>query len=289
MTLPRRYVLPVFLLIVFAGPVILGPILNLALEPFGIPFHRSMSRALLLSALAALILFRRQLQLGRWWARDPFTLRRIAFGYLLSMVSSILMIGLYRATCGFHTAHIPSTRAALSIAMALLACLIVPILEETIFRGFLVTMLVETLKKWGGWILAAFIYALAHFLRVPADADGHGAWSGARGVAAIFVHLGSGEFFGGRGLNLFLVGLILGGIFLRTGTLWVNAGLHSGWIFILMTFSALTRPDEPPRISSLGGDLLSSPLTSTVLVVLGLWLWRFYRPMRSADLLEVSG
>ena len=102
----------------------------------------------------------------------------------------------------------------------------------------------------------------------------------------------------GKAINLFLVGLILGGAFLRAGTLWLNAGLHGGWIFGLLLFTGLTRSDgsgEPgvlgvsavPQIHRpffwywippwYGNDILSNPLTTLVLLLTGLWLWRFYR------------
>jgi hypothetical protein len=53
--------------------------------------------------------------------------------------------------------------------------------------------------------------------------------------------------------------------------------LHSGWILGLLLFTGFTRPAQPPAISWLGGDILSSLLTTLVLLLLSLWLWRFYR------------
>jgi membrane protease YdiL (CAAX protease family) len=265
MTVPARYVLPVFLLLVLVGPMILGPLLNLALEPFGLPFHRVISRALLLSALAALLLFRRRLRLKLWWPMEAAAFPQIGLGLALAILSSLLMIGLDFLFCGFQSANLSFAPAAQHLLTALLAALIVPVLEETLFRGFLLTLLVETTGRWIGWLLAAFLYALAHFLRLPSETTPPPVhfYSGATAILSIFTHLGQGDFLSGRGLNLFLVGLILGAIFLRTGTLWINAGLHGGWILILMTFTALTRP--PP---GLGADLLSSPITSAVLLAL---------------------
>jgi membrane protease YdiL (CAAX protease family) len=238
-----------------------------------------MSRALLISALVALFLFRGRLRLRAWWPRGWAAVRQAGFGLLLAAVSAQGMIGLYLAFSGFHGAHLPFGREVHALLTAVIAALIVPVLEETIFRGFLLTVLVEVTGRRVAWVLAAFIYAVAHFLRIPAQMAHQPLhwWSGAAGVISIFTNLGQGDFLTGRGLNLFLVGLILGGIFLRAGTLWVNAALHGGWILILMSFSAFTRPDDPPRISFLGGDLLGSPITTAVLLLLGFWLWRYYR------------
>jgi membrane protease YdiL (CAAX protease family) len=279
--LPARWVLPVFLLIVFLGPVVLGPVLFYLLQPFHIPFHRAMSRALLFSALVALFLFRDRLRLRQWWPWDRAAVPQLALGWFIAFVSGQAMVGLYLACCGFTFTGVTLGHTLL---FAAIAALIVPILEETIFRGFLVTTLVEAAGPRAGWLLAALIYALAHFLKVPTGANGEQIhlWSGATGMLGAFAQLGHGDFLGGRGLNLFFVGLVLGGVFLRVGRLWICAGLHSGWIFILMSFSGLTRPTEPPRVPFLGGDLLASPIVSAVVLAVGLFLWRFYPPRSDA-------
>ena len=118
---------------------------------------------------------------------------------------------------------------------------------------------------------AALIFMLAHFLKIPESLDQEPVhlWSGASAVGAAFLPVLHGDFLGGRGLNLFLIGLILGGIFLRAGSLWINAGLHGGWIFALLLFSGMY-PAGHAAASSLfwAADLLSSPLTSLVLILL---------------------
>ena len=275
--LPASAIIPIFLLIAFAGPVVLGPLLYEALRPFHIPFHRAMNRALLISALLALVLFRRRLDLRAWWPFDRAAWRQLALGWFVAAVSGQLMIGIYLAATGFHSAHVSPTH---TLIVAATAALIVPIFEETIFRGFLVGALRAAMGARIAWLLAALIYALAHFLKVPSDfrADPVGLETGAAGMIAAFAQLGTGDFVSGRGPNLFIVGLILGGVFLRVGRLWMCAGLHSGWIFVLMTFTGLTRPDKPLRNPWLGSDLLASPVTTAVLIATGLFLWRYYPP-----------
>jgi len=168
------------------------------------------------------------------------------------------------------------------ILLALVAAILVPLLEETVFRGFIQTELIERIGWLRGWILAAAIYMLAHLLKIPGDFDQQPVhpWSGVTALGAAFLPLTQGAFFlahMGKGLNLFLLGLILGGIFLRAGSLWMNAGLHGGLVFIWLLFNGLTRPVPQPYVAFFKGDILSSPLTTVVLVMLGLWLWRFYR------------
>ena len=275
-----KLVLPVFFLVIFAGAIILGPLLYFALGlVFPIPFHRAMDRALLISAVAALGLFWSRIPLRELWPWDGEAWKRVLLGFFIALVSIQAMIGLDLGVAGFTSSHLSAGKVAGRVALALIAALLAPLLEETVFRGFLQRELSKGLGWRLGWILAAFIFMLAHFLKIPVDLDKQPvhAWSGANALGAAFLPLVKGQFLCGRGLNLFLVGLILGGVFLRAGSLWMNAGLHGGWIFGMLLFTGLTRPDEPPRVAWFGGDVLSSLATTVVLSLVGIWLWRFYR------------
>jgi membrane protease YdiL (CAAX protease family) len=285
MPLPSIRVLILFFAMIFLGAIVLGPILYFALQMiFPIPFHRAMDRALLISALGALVFFRSRISLARLWPLGRGAVLQVLFGYLLAFVSVQAMIGFYLACCGFTSSHLHGPALAERILMAVAAALLIPPLEETVFRGFVLAELARSMGRRWACVLAAVIFMLAHFLKTPESLDHQPVhlWSGAHALGAAFLALPEG-FLTGRGLNLFLVGLILGGIFLRANSLWVNAGLHGGWILALLLFSGLTRPTEPPRVAFLGGDLLSSPLTSLVLIVLGAWLWRYYPPPLAAS------
>jgi len=281
MTLSRKYVLPVFFLVIFAGAVILGPLLYFALGAvFPIPFHRAMDRALLICAVAAMGLFWSRLSFAKLWPWERGAGRQLLYGYLMAFVTIQAMIGLQLVFCGWTSAHLTGSQIGSRLLIALAAALLIPPLEETVFRGFLQTELVAGLGRLAGWLLAAFIFMLAHFLKVPVELDHLPVHftSGGAALGAAFLPLLHGDFLCGRGLNLFLVGLILGGVFIRSGSLWLNTGLHSGWIFSLLLFTGLTRPTEPAPVTFLAGDILSSFLTTVVLMVFGIWLWLFYRP-----------
>jgi membrane protease YdiL (CAAX protease family) len=263
--------------------MVLGPVLYWTLAVvWPVPFHRAMDRALLISAVAALGLFGSRIPLGKLWPWNADAWKQLLLGYFIAAVSIQAILGFDLAGAGFTSAHLSAGQVAGRVAMALVAALLAPLLEETVFRGFLQRELEERLGWRAGWVLAAAIYMLAHFLKIPVELDHEPVhfWSGATALGAAFVHFGQDlarPENSGKAVNLFLIGLIFGGIFLRSGTLWVNAGLHSGWIFGLLLFTGLTRPVEPPRISWLGNDILSSLATTLVLLLLGIWLWRFYR------------
>jgi membrane protease YdiL (CAAX protease family) len=276
----RKLVLPVFFLVLFAGAIVLGPVLYFAVGVvWPIPFHRAMDRAILISAVAALGLFWSRIPLRDLWPCDGEAWKRVVLGFFIALVSLQAMIAAELAAVGFTSSHLSAGKIAGRVLLALCAAVLAPPLEETVFRGFIQRELMQGLGWRVGWILAALIFMIAHFIKIPVELDKEPVhlWSGASALGAAFLPLAQGAFLCGRGLNLFLVGLILGGLFLRAGSLWMNAGLHGGWIFGLLLFTGLTRTDEPPRVPWLGGDILSSLVTTVVLCLVGFWLWRFYR------------
>jgi membrane protease YdiL (CAAX protease family) len=266
-----------FFLTLFFGAMVLGPLFYLALGGV-FPFHRVMDRALLVSALVALGWAWPRLQLCAWWPLHRGAPGQALLGLLIALVSLQTILGLEVGFGGLTWAISTPDERLRIIGTALAAAILVPLTEETIFRGFLQTELSRTLGLRGGWIAAALIYTLAHFLKIPVTLDHRPihVWSGVTAVGAAFGPLLHGAFLNGHGLNLLLIGLILGGLFWRTGMLWLNYGLHGGWILGLLLASGLTRPAPTASIWT-GSDLLASPLTTLVLVLLGFWLWLFFR------------
>src|ERR1700683_74340 len=274
---PGKFVLPLFFLTLFLGAMILGPLLYFGLGVvWPVPFHRAMDRALLISAVAALGLFWSRIPLAQLWPRNGDAWMQLLLGYFIAAVSIQAMIGLDLAAAGFTSAHLSGGKAAGRVLLAAVAALLAPPLEETVFRGFIQRELAQGIGWRLGWILAAAIFMVAHFLKIPVELDHEPVhlWSGVTAIGAAFANLAHSLFLVenvGKAENLFLMGRILGGVFLRSVTLWVNAGLHSGWIFGLLIFTGFTRPMEPPRVSFLGGDILSSLVTTVVLLLTGLW------------------
>jgi membrane protease YdiL (CAAX protease family) len=285
--IPRNFTLPVFILALFAGAMVLGPLLYFALGfIWPIPFHRAMDRAILISALLALAFLARRLSLEKLWPLNRDAWMQLLLGYFIAAVSIQAMLGFNLALGGFTRAHLSGGQALGRVLLALVPAILAPFFEETIFRGFIQVELVRHVGRACGLFLAAAIFMLAHFIKAPVELDAQPVhlWSGVTALGAAFLPVVNGDFLSGQGINLFLIGLILGGFFFRSGTLWLNAGLHSGWIFGVLLFTGFTRATKPPHVAGFGGDILSSLSTTLVLVLVALWLWRFYR--HPSDLLE---
>jgi membrane protease YdiL (CAAX protease family) len=259
---PKALILPVFFAVIFVGAMVLGPLLYFGLEAvWPVPFHRAMDRALLISAVAALGLFWSRIPLRQLWPLNSDAWKQLLLGYFIAAVSMQAMIGFYLAAVGFTSADKSTGAVAGRVVLALVAALLAPPLEETVFRGFLQRELGEKLGWRAGWVIAALLYTVAHFLKIPVELDHEPVhlWSGVTALGAAFANMGHDlarpENIG-KAVNLFEIGLILGGIFLRSGTLWMNAGLHSGWIFGLLLFTGLTKPMQPGYVAWIGDPSL---------------------------------
>lgn len=272
---PPGVVLLLFFLALFGGAMVLGPLIYAALHRW-VPFHRAMDRALLLAALAALGIAWPMLQFRAWWRPGRQAIFDVVLGLLAAFVAVQTIVGLSVGCGGLSWAVLTSHERTRIVTTALVAALLVPPAEETIFRGFLQTEFTRWLGARAGWIIVALLYAIAHFLKIPDSLDHQPVhvWSGVTAIGAAFQPLAQGWFLGWKGANLLILGLVLGGVFRRTGTLWFNEGLHAGCIVGLLLTSGLTRPTHASFWT--GEDVLSSPLTALVLAVLGWWLWRYY-------------
>jgi membrane protease YdiL (CAAX protease family) len=284
---PERGILLRFFAALFVGAMVLGPVLYFVTRGHW-PFHRVMDRALMISALAALGLAWPRLRFREWWPLRHWAIVQVLLGLLIALLSVQTILAVDFACGGLAWVKLTSHEWTKIILTTLLAALLVPPAEETIFRGFLQTEIVGRLGWRGGWTATALLYALAHFLKIPDTIDQQPVrlWSGVTALGASFQTLGAALHavvapanaagaYPGKLVNLILIGLVLGGTFRRTGNLWLNYGLHGGWIVGLFIGLKMTQPAQVSIWT--GTDLVSSPLTTIVLLLLGWWLWRYYR------------
>ena len=157
------------------------------------------------------------------WGRD------LAIGFVVSalpiIVTGVVLFGLGNYTIRSHVAWG-------AIAGLVLTALIVPLLEETFFRGLLLGILLRHIRPWPAGLLTAALFAVIHFLKAPDETSGAVSWtSGFISIAHSLDQFAQPVLVLAGWATLFLIGVILAHARIRTQSLWLPIGLHAGWIF----------------------------------------------------------
>ena len=135
-----------------------------------------------------------------------------------------------------------------SLDDALIAGILVGLLEEIVFRGLVFRMFYTSLRPMAAIIASSAFFAILHFKAEPTQLDGLApaevgltegfgiAW---QSIAALvtqfdFTYLAA----------IFLVGILLHQTLLLKGNLWANAALHAGWVFTIKLVSSVFQTSE---------------------------------------------
>ena len=178
-----------------------------------------------------------------WGARGLTTLLKFL---LLGMVSLGLVVAAQSLIFDPQPRHTYATLEVVEMFLAaLVGGLVIGWLEEAIFRGMVLRMFYSATKPVPAIILSALVFASVHFKSVP---DGIGEpyhWYSGMLVAgyqsvSVFLTVEAIDF-----CNLFLAGVVLNLVFLRTGSLVGCMGLHAGWVLVRNIWSKLVEiPDS---------------------------------------------
>jgi membrane protease YdiL (CAAX protease family) len=241
------------------------------------PFHRYVHRCVLVLALAGLFPLARGLGCRSWSdvglsfkgqpARRWLSGAGVGWAMFLVVVSLEVGIGT-REWKGFGELPELSRR----LGEALMAGLLVGVIEETLFRGVLCGGMRRGMGWWPAILLSSAIYSAVHFLERPPAPARVEWWSGLMALSQMLRGIGSVERLVPGFLTLYLAGVLLGVMYWRTGTLFFPMGLHSAWVFCMKLRGWLTRAGE----GSGEGRLLTSSwlLCLAVMIVLVAVLWR---------------
>lgn len=151
---------------------------------------------------------------------------------------------------------------------ALLGGLIIGWLEEAIFRGMVLRMFYTATKPMTAVILSALVFAAVHFKSVPDSVGEPFHWYSGMLVAgyqsvSVFLTVEAIDF-----CNLFLAGVVLNLVFLRTGSLVGCMGIHAGWVLIRNTWSELVNIPEGPTTRILGTESIVDGYASLIILVI---------------------
>jgi membrane protease YdiL (CAAX protease family) len=220
-------------------------------------FEAFFHRALLLGALLFLWPFLRWLRIkdlrDLGLARNPHRGRDAAIGFLISALP-VLCCGVFLVALGNYTLRAQVAWPA--VAAVALTAAVVPFIEEALFRGLFMGVLLRGIRPWAAALLSAAIFSIVHFLKAPDQTTTSVGWtSGFISLAHSFDQFTEPMLVLAGFTTLFLIGLILAHARLRTRSLWLPIGLHAGWILASGAFNKIAHR-EFVALPWLGKNLL---------------------------------
>lgn len=211
---------------------------------------------------------------------NPRWLRDLGIGFLLS-IGPILLCELFLIARGFYSLRPnPAWDAVAAIVPTAVA---VPLIEEALFRGLFLGVLLRSFRPWPATALSAAIFSIVHFLKAPDETTATVRWfSGFVSLAHSFDQFSEPMLVLGGFTTLFVIGIVLAIARLRTRSLWLSIGLHAGWILGSESFGKIARR-EMVALPWLGKNLLVGliPLAGCLLSWALLRAWLSYAAPRN--------
>jgi membrane protease YdiL (CAAX protease family) len=204
-------------------------------------FESFFHRALMIGALLFLWPLLRSLRVhgpqDLGLVRNPDRARDAAAGFCLAAVP-LFCLGIVLLATGIYRlrADIPW----LAVATVALSAAIVPLIEESLFRGIFLGVLLRGNRPLVATLLSAAIFSIVHFLKAPEETTTAVDWtSGFVSIAHSLDQFAEPLLLLAGFTILFLIGWILAEARLRTRSLWLSIGLHAGWIFAAGAFGKI--------------------------------------------------
>ena len=203
-------------------------------------FGKRLAMLAILLTIVAILKFRGLLDYNNvgWSVNKNQTRRRLLFyGFVVGIAMMLPVAGLFHLS-ELRVFNLSPSFAwdtfVVKLASLLLAAFAVSLIEETFFRGVLFEGFLKDKAPLSAILFTALFFALIHFARIkgselPADAP----WYYGSVILAdsISAHW-DGNYFS-TALSLFLAGILLGIVRLKTANVWACIGIHSGWILTL--------------------------------------------------------
>ena len=223
----------------------------------GFDFEKFLHRALLVGALVLLWPLIRWLGVRSWrdlglqpnqnrW-RDAMVGFLIAAVPLFAFGAVLWLLGVYSLRASINP---------LAMLERTLAALVVPFIEESLFRGLILGILLRAGTPLAATLATSAFFSIVHFLKAPEQTTTDVTWtSGFVSIAHSFGQFQQPLLVLAGFTTLFLLGCILADARIRTCSLWLPIGLHGGWIFANAIFNKLARR-EYEALPWIGRNLL---------------------------------
>ncbi|MBR90832.1 MAG: hypothetical protein CMO66_06135 [Verrucomicrobiales bacterium] len=280
-----------YLLMVFPGGALLAPFAWMAVHGNPAPlsflnehddFHRFITRMVMILALGGLWPLLRMnkmasiKQVGLSFTRNDQS--RLLTGFATG-IGCILLVSIiaHLATPNISNFGHSSSDWIRHFKNASLAMLLVPLIEEILFRGVLFGGLRLSLNWQWAAVLSSIIFASVHFLNSrPENPDPVHVASGLILLPSMMHGPAGDPHWVPRFLNLFIAGLILCGLYRKTGNLYASMAIHAGWILGGKTFGFITSQDKFTLLhNTLWGpkELIQGWAVTPILMGMFAWIW----------------
>jgi uncharacterized protein len=209
-------------------------------------FETFFHRALLVAALALLWPLARSLSVRSRSdleiERNPRWRQDLLVGSICSAVPLLCCGAILLATPTFSFRNIIDWAA---VGKAVAAAAVVPLIEETFFRGLILGILLKSGRRYLAMFVTSVLYSVVHFLKAPEHTSAVVTWtSGFNSIGHAFVQFADPILVAAGFTTLFLIGWILADARLQTRSLWLPIGLHGGWILTAGAFNKIARHDR---------------------------------------------
>lgn len=212
----------------------------------GYDFEKFFHRALLVAAVVLLWPLLRVLNIKSpselRLSPNQHRFRDLLIGLLLAIIPLLCCSAILVLSHGYSIRN--SVRWS-GLDTVIIASLFVPVIEELFFRGLILGILLRRGTCVAALLLTSAFFAILHFLKGPEETVGAITWmSGFSSLAHSFDQFREPILVLGGFTTLFLLGCILAHARIRTRSLALPIGLHSGWIFAAGLFGIVARPDQ---------------------------------------------
>ena len=278
----------------FLGVVLLGALLAPWLHAAGqfvaghgllpflstVEFQKYFNRALLVCAIVLLWPLARSLGMRSWsqlgLTRDRRWWQRFLAGFAIASLCVAAMAWGYVGADLYRWKTDPPFE---KLPPLFLSALVVALIEETLFRGFLLGIFQRAFRTLPALFSVTLIFAAVHFLKPDESVRITDVrwFSGLALIPHLFHQFAEPMTVLAGFTTLFVLGWILGDATLRTRSLWMAIGLHAGIVFVKMSFSKMTKRDGL-ALPWVGNELQIGLVPVAVLAVCGVcaWFWCTY-------------
>ena len=240
-------------------------------------FQRYFDRSILISAFLLLIPILQWIGLRRLKSlglrKNPRRIRHLLGGFAIS-AGTVSALG--ALLLGFDVLELKDPLPWGRLPPVLLTAISVAVIEETLFRGAILGLVRQTLTTCPAAVFVSALFSIVHFLNPERDQIVTVRWySGFELLPHAFWRFSDPLIVLGGFIAIGILGLLLAHATIRTSSLWLGIGIHSGLVFSKMGLNKVTKrlQDVTPWF---GNDITVG--LGSILILLVLWslVWLLY-------------